>query len=370
MNVPDFGLLLNPKLHRNDLQTLIELKTRYQHQEIGPSYWLASSGTAGAPKLICLSAEALQVSAQNVNQHLGLRSKDIWLNVLPKFHVGGLSIFFRAQLEGSKVIDLDPFKWSALQFTQACEFYNITVTSLVPTQVSDLVSLQQKAPSSLRFVFVGGDKLHGDLYRAAVALGWNLYPTYGMTEMSSQVATALEISASEPVLKILPHMEARTEDGILLLKSNAACTGFVENEQWTAVGKEQWLRTSDLAEVSGGWLRILGRNSDAVKVNGELVSLQKIRALFCDEDAATVVAIRDLRSGKRVVAATEDPKKVDTLCSKIQQWNQQCMPLERICFLYVVKALPKSALGKLKSAQLASDLENENYLQRFSTAEI
>ncbi len=368
MKIPETGLFINPKLSKSDSRILEEQFSLNFFRASKPSYWLASSGSSGVPKLICLSVEALQVSADAVNQHSGLTASDIWLNVLPKFHVGGLSIFFRAQLLESRMIDLDPFKWNAREFTQACDFHKATVTSLVPTQIADLVAQHLKAPSSLRLIFVGGDKLSKELHRAALSLGWKLCPTYGMTEMSSQVATAFGESSSESAqLKILPHIHARSEEGVLWLKSQAACTGFVENGQWTAVGAGQWFQTSDLAEISGGWLSILGRNSDVVKVNGELVSLQKIRSQWIEEKSTIVVAISDLRSGKKIVAVTEDTRSAERILGLIEKWNRSCMPLERMHALYVVNEVPRSPLGKVLFTQLTECLESHKYLQSIAT---
>lgn len=83
-----------------------------------PLVWLLSSGTSATDthsfKLMALSHQALLASASAVNEHLEVTSNDRWLNVLPMFHVGGLSILYRAQAANVEVMNgwTPHFKWS------------------------------------------------------------------------------------------------------------------------------------------------------------------------------------------------------------------------------------------------------------------
>src|SRR5712691_8408649 len=149
--------------------------------------WMATSGTTGALRLVALSKRAILASAEAVNRHLDATDRDVWLCVLPTFHVGGLGIHARAGLTGSRVI---ASAWDARQFIRTIAAENVTLASVVPAQVRDLVALGEPAPPSMRAIVVGGGALTLDLYSAAHALGWPVLPSYGMTEACSQIATA------------------------------------------------------------------------------------------------------------------------------------------------------------------------------------
>lgn len=213
------GWLLPPSLTREQRSIVANLRKRVPR--VPGVIWLLSSGTqsVGQVKAIGLTAEALEASATAANAHLAVNRSDRWLLTLPTFHVGGLGILVRATLSGSRVYRLG--KWNPNGFVSALKRQRISLTSLVPTQVYDLVTLKLSPPASLRAVVVGGGALAPDLYERARKLGWPLLPSYGLTEGASQVATApIESLAREgfPLMKLLPHVQMVTRDKRLWLK--------------------------------------------------------------------------------------------------------------------------------------------------------
>ena len=74
---------------------------------------------------------------------------------MPTFHVAGLSILARSYLSGGACFSYGK-KWNAEDFLLFLKEHKITLSSLVPAQVYDLVKAQIKAPSHLRAVVVGG----------------------------------------------------------------------------------------------------------------------------------------------------------------------------------------------------------------------
>ncbi len=80
-------------------------------------------------------------------------------------------------------------RWDAPAFAAWLAENQVTHTSLVPTQVHDLVAAGVQAPVSLRAIVVGGGHLDAATGRAARALGWPVLASYGMTEAASQIAT-------------------------------------------------------------------------------------------------------------------------------------------------------------------------------------
>jgi o-succinylbenzoate---CoA ligase len=108
-----------------------------------------TSGSSGNPKWVALSKQALLVSAAAVNQHLQVTRKSCWGLALPLNHVGGFSIVARAYEAGCRLEKTDR-RWESTFFRDWLASAEITHTSLVPTQVHDLVKANLTAPSTLR----------------------------------------------------------------------------------------------------------------------------------------------------------------------------------------------------------------------------
>lgn len=210
------SVLLNFRWSEAETRLLFEVaETVTTRRKLQGHLWLATSGSTsesvGHVKLVALSKNAFLVSARSVNQHLQAKASDVWMQVLPRFHVGGLGVEVRAMLSGSQVIS-NFEKWSVERAHKLLLEARVTIASMVPTQVFDLVQAGLRAPPSLRAVIVGGGALNEGLYRQARKLGWPLLPSYGMTETCSQIATAsLATLQSEkmPLPQKLSHAEWR-----------------------------------------------------------------------------------------------------------------------------------------------------------------
>jgi O-succinylbenzoic acid--CoA ligase len=285
-----------------------------------PSHvWLATSGTSGACKLVALSREALRASAVEVNRRLQATDGDVWINPLPCHHVGGLSIYARAQLSGSKVIQFAP--WHPHDFLRQAEAAGATLASLVPTQVHDLIAARLQCPASLRAVMVGGAAIDDGLHQRAVSLGWPLLRSYGLTEAASQVATESRPEISTAVgLPLLDHFEARVSgEGVLELRGPSLLTGWMifgndGTARWEDPKRNGWFRTSDRVELRGRELRVLGRVDDLVKIRGELVDIGALEtALQARVTGGRVVihCLPDDRTGAALRVVAENAVALD-----------------------------------------------------------
>jgi O-succinylbenzoic acid--CoA ligase len=130
-------------------------------------------------------------------------------------------------------------RWNAVGFAQRCADAGVTMSSLVPAQVFDLVTQAVRAPAGLRAVVVGGGRLESGLGAAARALGWPVLQSYGMTETASQVATEplehLESGFDPDALEVLPVWQCSVVNDSLHLSGTALATGYVihDGQQWT-----------------------------------------------------------------------------------------------------------------------------------------
>jgi len=355
------NLLLNPRMPMND-RTLFVEAWRQICADLGVQgqIGIATSGSSGSSrgKLVLLSRNAILASAQAVNERLNSDTGDIWMKTLPTFHVGGLGIYARAHLSGAKVVESQLSKWNAREFAAELERSNATLLSLVPTQVYDLVQEGLRAPESLRAVIVGGGRLHRDLHVRALELGWPVLPSYGLTECSSQVATAL--TPDDPCLVPLAHVKVRVSEatGRIEITSAALLTGWIEFDpsggaRFHDPKKDGWYVTEDHGQLEkDGSLIVLGRTVDFVKIGGEGVSLarleEKLAALketLSWKGEAAILAAYDERLGAKIVLLTsEGAADVSAL---VERFNSDVLPFERIRSVHVLPELPKSPLGKL-----------------------
>jgi O-succinylbenzoic acid--CoA ligase len=352
-------VLWNPRWDAQTLRKTDRLFT--QAPSLSAHLWIQSSGSSvGADesaKWIALSKRAFLISAAAVNRHLHGSAQDIWGLALPLFHVGGLSILARAFLTQSRVARFQR-DWDPAAFANWMQDERVTLLSLVPTQLFDLVKINARAPKILRAVVIGGAALSDSLYREATVLGWPVLPSFGMTELCSQIATAEPGSRD---LKILSHVELKTDpDDSLWIKSEALFTGFLQERQgqvhWeTPVFKDGFWKSSDRARLQGGFILPLGRAADYVKVKGEGVDLHSLRTRFAEwwtqrsaHDTA-IVALPDERDGHRLIVAIENAETA--VRAIIQEWNSSCFPIERLEARSVPR-IPRSALGKVLWSQL------------------
>jgi len=346
--------LYSPALSSTQLQ---RLGTLSNHAPSLNGLWILSSGTEslGSVKVIGLTFDAILASAGAVNAYVESSSRDHWLVALPTFHIGGLAILARAHLSGARVSFASASRWSAPAFCHALEREMVTLTSLVPTQLFDLVAAGLKCPPSLRKVFVGGGSLHHDIFVRARELGWPILRTYGLTECASQVAVADDGGD----FHILPHVEVEIRDSQQIwLKSNALCSWIGAGETFKDVRQEGWLPTQDLGQITSGKLRLLGRADQVVKILGTLVNVQRVqeelmqfgRSQGLHADIA-VLARPDSRSENQLCAFTES--NVATKWKTILiDFNRQRVGTERIKSLGHLPELPRTDLGKIKLGEL------------------
>lgn len=336
-------LILNPRMPAGDREMLSAWVT-----ELPRHIWLTTSGTGGSLKLVGLSKDAMLASAAAVNRRFESDATDVWYSVLPRWHVGGLGIEARAHLSGASVIRA---QWDPHDFAREQE---MTLSALVPAQVSDLVEAGLRAPGRLRAIIAGGGAMRPGLYEAAHALGWPVLPSYGMTETCSQVATARE---NDPAMKLLDHVEARVEeDGRLAFRGASLLTVYA-----TASGTRDpksadgWFVTEDLGEVGGDVLRVAGRQGSWVKIGGESVDLSRLDMILegVAGAGAAVVAVPDPRLGHVIWLAVEAGGDGDRI---ERSFSELVFPYERPRVTVTVAAIPRTELGKLQRAKLAKEI--------------
>jgi len=327
-----------------------------------------TSGSEGAPKWVVLTKWAMLHSARAVCGHLQVTKADRWLLALPEWHVGGFSLWARAAVSGCEVVKMESTgsqgrsRWDAACFAEVCERGSITLASLVPAQVFDLVQAGIKCPSSVRAVVVGGGRLEPELGLRARTLGWPVLQCYGMTEAGSQVATEpvrhLTSGFDPDSLLVLPCWSVEVNaGGRLKIRGRALAAGYVSADAagWRYEPLNGELETRDQVElVSDGhdtWLRMLGRESQTLKVLGELVVLAPLQSRLATIASAhgikhaQLAGAPDERAGEVVVLRCEAGHEAEAEMLRLD-FNKQVRPFERAVRVEPVQV---TELGKMRA---------------------
>ena len=246
-----------------------------------------TSGTTGQPKPVELTYGNFSASAEANAANLGVEPGDRWLCAMPLFHVGGLSILTRSAIYGTTAIVHDRFDVNAVK--RALEEDDITLVSLVATQLRRLLDAGLERPPRLRAALIGGGPVPADLVERARAAGIPVLRTYGMTETCSQIWTEAP----------LPGVEIRTSpDGELLVRGPMVAPG--------AIAPDGWLHTGDRGRIDpGGALQVEGRIGDTIVTGGENVAAAEVEEALVAHPAVTdaaVVGRPDPEWGQAVVA--------------------------------------------------------------------
>lgn len=321
-----------------------------------------TSGSTGDPKWIAISKQALLVSAAAVNRHLGVTKKSCWGLALPLRHVGGFGVAARAYEAGCGFQDFGR-PWEAAAFHEWLALHEITHTSLVPTQVHDLVKAELTAPASLVAIVVGGGHLDVATGQAARNLGWPVLASYGMTEAASQIATQGLDQKKAPYrptsIPLLPIWDARVSPkGILSIAGSALFSGYVSGGKFTPRTAD-WHTTADRVILENKTITPLGRADALVKILGELVDpeavereLVSISEGWLTPGTFAIIAIPDERAGGALVPLFESSVNSEAAEAVLSIYQNQAPGFRRLGPLAVVDKFPRSELGKLRRNEL------------------
>lgn len=266
---------------------------------------LFTSGSSSTPKMAALTFENFYYSALGSQLFLQMKPQHQWLASLPLFHVGGLAIFFRCFLAGAAAT------LSVLPLEEALTFHKISHLSLVPTQLYRLLSSSSVMAEStfphLQCILIGGASFSEELYRKARHLP--VFPTYGMTEMASQIT--MDRSQKDDPLTYgapLPYREVKIQDdGEILVRGKTLFKGYFKNNIGLHLPLEQgWFATKDIGKwTADGKLLVLGRKDCMFISGGENIHPEEVERALCSIESisqAIVVPVADVEFGQRPVA--------------------------------------------------------------------
>ena len=314
--------------------------------EPGIALVVHSSGTVGAPAFAQFDHGAIDAAVSSSSMALGATDRDRWLCCLPLAHVGGLLVLLRALLLGAPVAVHDRFDPRAVSAEP-----DVAFTSVVPTMLARLVEAGSDL-TTFRSILVGGAHLPAGLRSRAERAGARVVETYGMTESCGGVVyDGVPLRGIE--VRIGPGGEVQ-------LRGPTLMRGYRLSHA-SAFTPDGWLRTADAGEIdANGHVHVAGRIDDAVITGGEKVWPQEVEAALQAHPRVREVAaggVPDPEWGERVTVwvvpadASEPPSLEDLRAFAAECLPRFAVPME----LIVVQRLPRTASGKVRSADLPRD---------------
>jgi len=272
-----------------------------------------TSGTTGKPKGVLVSYLQLGASPRAMEYFVNLGDKDIALCALPLSHVGGLVFLQGMMFLGTTVVLMERF--IPLEFLKNVQNYKITCFWLVPSMYYAILQLKEFESidlSSLNWIVSFGapssaDQLrrfHQYCPRAELVHGW------GMTETNApSIVLPLGSKKIESVGKPVPWLEVKIfsaagaddnekevpvgQIGEIVVKGWVVTDGYYKDPEITALAmRNGWFHTGDLGRFDEeGYLYIVGRKKEMIKVGGEIVFEPEVEAAVHKHPDVAEVAV-------------------------------------------------------------------------------
>ncbi len=341
---------------------------------------LYTSGTTGHPKGVMLSHRSMASEADSVASYWSARPDDVFLGVLPLFHVNAqLVTMLPALSTGARLVLARSF--SAGGWIDLVRRHGVTISSIVGTQVRMIMATPERpddGDTALRLVPYGLNVPPAMWAAFERRFGAPLCNIYGLTEAVA-VATAAPVHGDRRIPSVgrpgrgraigifdddgkeLPpgaegEIRIRGERGVSLM------VGYHGRPEETAAAFDaDWLRTGDLGRLDeDGYLYFVDRAKDVIKRAGENVSASEVERVLTEFPGvaeAAVVGRPDPIRDEAVVAFVApaagrgiDTDALDAHCRA--QLARFKVPEEYV----VVDALPKTSIGKVEKKALRQRL--------------
>jgi len=341
-------------------------KLVYNGPATDTSVILFTSGSEKEPKAVQLTHRNILQNVDAVPQLVHLDENDVFLSILPLFHVFGLTVqFWLPLMLGSSMVTYpNPLEYKTV--SDLARQYKVTFMAATPSFFHGYLLKSEPGDfSSVRFAIAGADKLPEKIYDGFMKKhNIPIFEGYGTTETSPVISsnyTGVERPGSigKPIpgvqVKIVDIHTDKTlgpnQEGKIFIKGDNVMEGYLGDLVETALHiRNGWYDTGDIGLIDDdGFLWHKGRLKRFVKVGGEMISLVKVETalseLLPEDVICCVVDIPNTIKGSEVVAAvaTGDFDKRAILKELKRVLPAIAIPKE----FFVIEDLPMMSSGKV-----------------------
>jgi acyl-coenzyme A synthetase/AMP-(fatty) acid ligase len=268
----------------------------------GPGLILFTSGSSGRPKGVVHDFRRLLVKFHEPRP--ALRT----LNFLLFDHWGGLNTLLHCLASGSSVVL--PENRAPHYICELLERHAVELLPASPTFLNLLLlskAYEGRDFSHLRLITYGSEPMPAATLaglRAAFP-GVELKQTYGLIELG--VLRAKSLSSDSLWVKVGGSgYDLRVVDGILQIKADSAMLGYLNAP--SPFTEDGYFITGDRVELSGDYMRFLGRESEIINVGGQKVFPAEVETVLLECGIVRDAAVHGERhpiTGSIVVAMVE-----------------------------------------------------------------
>lgn len=341
---------------------------------------LYTSGTSGKPKGVMLSHRNLLSNAMQMHEHIGVRSDDVFLGVLPQFHSFGLTgLTIVPMLFGCKVVYSARFM--PKKIIELMREHRPSIYLAIPSMYNALLTVKAAGPEdieSLRLVISGGEPLPADVRdRFLEKFGKPIVEGYGLTETAPVTHVLLpEDDRAGTVGRPVPRLEQvvvdpvsgrvlpSNTDGELRMRGPNIMQGYLglEQESAAAFDAQGFFKTGDMAQIDDeGFLKITGRIKEMMIVGGENVfprEIEEVLNAHLSVHDSGVIGQMDPMRGEVPVAFVEASEDATPDPEELVRWCREKLPGYKVPRrIVVIEALPRNATGKIMRRLLRPELE-------------
>ncbi|MYR06788.1 AMP-binding protein [Gordonia sp. SID5947] len=291
-----------------------------------------SSGTTGMPKAVRHTHASFGAAVRHWRGALGLTAEDRIQVLTPPSHILGLLNIVTALDTGAWVrlhrrFDLDTMLGHIVTDRITVEMA-VAPIALAIASHPDLESFDL---SSLRYIMWGATPVTSSVAQEVTrrtGVGW--LPAYGASEVPVIACNPLDDVRLDTVGRVVPGVEVRVVDlethvptppgvpGEIVVRSPSLMAGYLPDSENDDAFVEGWYRTGDVGVLDDGWITLVDRSKEMIKVRGFQVAPAEIEAVLHGHPAVAdcaVFGVDDGVGGERIVAAvrTVTPIEPDAL---------------------------------------------------------
>ncbi|MCZ4551085.1 class I adenylate-forming enzyme family protein [Gordonia rubripertincta] len=359
-----------------------------------PATILYTSGTTGPPKGVVHTNRNHSVAVMNAAICAAAvdRARDgsmvnpvrqpVVLQVLPWFHIAGLSGMYAALIGGATLIVLP--KWDAVQALQIVSEEGVTSLATVPTMLAEFVSTATDNGfdlSSLATLTSGASAVPTNLLHSASNVVGNdvrMATGYGLTETTSTVTLCVgpDLMAKAGSIGVpLPATRVRIVDndgtevapgdvGEICVSGPTVAAGYWGNDEATrAAFSGGEFRTGDLGRLDpDGFIHLAGRIKDIIIRGGENIQVAEIENVIANLPGVVSVAVIGMphpKLGEEVVAVlTIDAQSSLTDSDIIEHCRRNLSGIKVPARVIRTEDMPRNASGKILKRDLRRTLSS------------
>jgi acyl-coenzyme A synthetase/AMP-(fatty) acid ligase len=324
-----------------------------------PALITFTSGTAGEPKAIRHGQRYLDGQRTQAEHWFGAREGDLcWCTAASGWSKSARNVFIAPWLRGATAL-LHDARFDPDERLAVLERERVDVLCMAPTEYRVMAKRTELRPvGSLRHLVAAGEPLNPEVVRVwSAATGLEIHDGYGQTETGALTGMPIGPPVRPGSMgKPLPGFRLWIEDGELCADPATIPTFFLDG------GDGTWRTGDRVSQDEDGYLWFEGRSDDVIISSGYRIGPFEVESALVSHPAvaeAAAVAAPDPERGsivRAVVVLRDGEQASDELARALQDHvKAETAPYKYPRIVEFAAALPKTASGKIKRAELRGD---------------